>query len=137
LLNVFEVAEAVGKVPGTYSIFTESTDMARKAYFVRTPARSSGTGASITYTPASRAARVRTANPTKDITLRERNGAVQLRKNWSYRLIKNSVADAAVDLTTSFNANLDTFNSIEVWTTPGRRPASKVAVNSNGTFTET
>jgi hypothetical protein len=46
----------------------------------------------------------------------------------------DSVAGAQIDLAANTPVNLNTFNSIEVWTTPGRRPASKVAINSNGTF---
>jgi hypothetical protein len=130
ILNTFEVAEAVGKTPVTYAMFTESTDMAQKTYFVRTPANNDGGK----FTPASRAARVKTAKPTKDITLRERNGAVQLRKGWTYRIIKGNTPDAPIALTAKESVAFDTYSSIEVWTTPGRRPASKVAVNGKGTW---
>jgi hypothetical protein len=131
LLGIYETT-TTAKGAGGYTMFAQpSTDMKPGVtHFIRTPAKADGT----TYTPASRAARVRTAKPTKDITLRERNGAVQLRKGWTYRIIKGNTPDAPIALTAKESVAFDTYSSIEVWTTPGRRPASKVAVNGKGAW---
>jgi len=132
LFNTYEITTAA-KGLGVYTMFTQaSADMAQKTYFVRTPANKDGG----THTPASKAAKVKTAKPTKDIALKEKNGAVQLKKGWTYRIIKDGTPEETIPLTAKADITFDTYNSIEVWATPGKKPASKVAVNTKGTWKE-